>query len=155
MNPEESPTTVLLRRWHAGDEDAVRELLERHLPWIRAHVQRRLGPALRRAGETGDYVQEALLEFLRYGPRFVVSEDHRLRGLLARIVENVLRDEHDRYAARRRARARERPLPSDSVLDLDAACDPVTRPSEVAERREWEAWVRLALELLDPEDREV
>ena len=46
-------------------------------------------------------------------------------------------------------------LPRDSVLHLDAAGRTVTRPSQHAERAENEQWIRLALELLSPDDRRV
>jgi len=144
-------TVELLRRWHEGDREALAAIVERELPWLRAHVHRRLGPQLRRRGETEDYVQEALIDALRYGPRFVVADEARLRALLGRIVENTLRDQVERHEAQKRDVGREEPLPSGSVLDLDTGR--VTRPSEAAAAREAEAWVRLALELLDPEDR--
>ena len=52
-------------------------------------------------------------------------------------------------------RGTEQPLPSGSVLDLDSGVHAVTRPSEEAAARESQEWVRLGLELLDPEDRQV
>jgi len=73
MAPETTETPDLLRRWHAGDEEALGRLLERELPWVRRLVHRRLGPLLRRSGETQDFVQEAMVEVLRYGPRFTAS----------------------------------------------------------------------------------
>jgi RNA polymerase sigma factor (sigma-70 family) len=45
-------------------------------------------------------------------------------------------------------------LPSDSVLVLDGQGKSVTAPSAHAERTEQQAWLRLALELLEPDDRE-
>ncbi|MBK8976921.1 MAG: sigma-70 family RNA polymerase sigma factor [Planctomycetes bacterium] len=148
-------TAILLRRWHAGEQGALQELLQRDLGWIREHVQRRLGGLLRQKGETQDYVQDAMVEVLRYGPRFVMHDRDRFRGLLVRIIENVLRDRHDWFTAKRRAIQRERPLPDDSVIDLDLSLESVTRPSEHAARGERESWVRLALELLPPDDRRV
>ena len=67
-------TVELLNRWHAGDREALAHLLQRDLPWIRAHVSRRLGPLLRQKGETVDYVQDAFVAALQYGPRFVVAD---------------------------------------------------------------------------------
>lgn len=148
-------TTELLRRWNRGDEAALQELIAHHLPWIRAHVSERLGDLLRAKEETGDIVQGALLEFLRYGPRFELANEAHLRALLARIAENVLRDRYDFHSRRRRQAARETPLPADGVLMLDPSARDATQPSEALERKQWQAWVRLALELLDPADREV
>ena len=148
-------TTILLQRWNAGDETALQELLQLHLPWIQSHVHKRLGGLVRAKEETSDVVQNALVEFLRYGPRFQVSNEAHLRFLLGRIAENVLRDRHDYFTRRRRQAAREQPLPEDSVLELDAGTRDGQRPDAELERKQWQAWVRLALELIDPNDREV
>ncbi|MCC7013092.1 MAG: sigma-70 family RNA polymerase sigma factor [Planctomycetes bacterium] len=155
MGQHVSESTQLLRRWHQGDEGALQELLAHHLPWIRVHVRQRLGEALRAKEETGDIVQDALLEFLRYGPRFEIRNEAHLRFLLARIAENVLRDRNDFYTRRRRQAARETPFTEDGLLVLDGSARPATQPDEALERKQWRAWVRLALELLDPQDRDV
>ncbi|MCU0866844.1 MAG: sigma-70 family RNA polymerase sigma factor [Planctomycetes bacterium] len=148
-------TRQLLQRWHQGERAAIDALIARDLPWIRDHVHARLGPLLRARGETMDYLQDAILDVLHYTPRFVTDDRRQFRALVARIVENHLRDAHDHHAALRRTPVKERPVPSDSVLDLGAAASTVTRPDAAAERNEQEAWVRLALELLEPADREV
>jgi RNA polymerase sigma-70 factor (ECF subfamily) len=148
-------TTVLLKRWNSGDEGALQELLSKHLPWIKTYVHQRLGDFLRTKEEPSDIVQTALVEFLRYGPRFQVSSEAHLRFLLGRIAENVLRDRHDFFTRRRRQAAREQPIPDDSVLALDAGAREVTRPDAAFERKQWQAWVRLALELMEPEERDL
>ncbi len=154
MPPSDGQTLELLRRWNSGEQAALDALLERHLEWITDYVHGRLGARLRGRAETMDFVQASMLDFLRYGPRFMVSDESAFRGLLARIAENNIRDQ-DRYLGRRkRDDARERDAGSDSILDLDAR-RPVTRPSEHAQRDEGIALVRVALELLEPQDREV
>ena len=155
MGSEDTQTEIGLSRWSRGDRAGLDQLLERHLPWIRAHVRSRLGPALRRKDESGDYVQEAVVEFLKYAPRFHMSSDSRFRALLGRIIENVLRDRKDWFKARRRAISRECPLPRDTVLNLDPPRDAAASPSQMALQHEQEAWVRLGLECLDPEDRKL
>jgi RNA polymerase sigma-70 factor (ECF subfamily) len=152
---ERTDTVELLRLWHGGDEKALDSLLQRELPWVRDQVHRRLGPLLRRRGETQDFVQDAMVEVLRYGPRFVLSDSGQLRALIARIVENVLRDEHERQTAKKRDVGREQPLPSDSVIDLDAGARAATTPSQAAAGNEWQSLIRLALEFLAPQDREI
>lgn len=154
-SPGPEPITELLRRWQAGDEAALGSLLVRELPWIRRMAERRLQGPLRARLDASDCVQDAVADFLRYGPRVVPSDHHQLRGLLARIVENNLRDRDDWYRARRRDAAREQPLASATGLVLDAAVDQPTTPSAAADREEQRAWVRLALELLDPDDRRI
>jgi RNA polymerase sigma-70 factor (ECF subfamily) len=151
----EPRTADLLRRWHEGDEDSLSALIARILPWMQKRVRFRLGPLLRRRGDTQDFVQEAMVEVLRDGPRFVVSDDGQLRELFARIVENLLRDEHRRQTAARRDVRREIRLASDSVLDLDAGGRAVTTPSQAAEANEWASLVRLCLGFVSPRDREI
>jgi RNA polymerase sigma-70 factor (ECF subfamily) len=148
-------THDLLCRWHKGERQALAQLLERDLPWLRDLIHRRLGPLLKRHGDTVDYVQDAMLEALSYGPKFVVSDLAQFRSLLARIVENMLRDRIEYLTAKKRDLGRQSPLPSGSVLDLDPAARSVTRPSEAADANENQTWVRLAVELLDPDDRKV
>lgn len=148
-------TLTLLDQWDAGDEQALEELLQRHLPWIRNHVHHRLGPFLRGKAETCDYVQDAMVEFLRYGPRIRISDEKHFRALIVRIVENTLRGKKDWFTAQRRKAARQRPLPSDTILSLDPPKEDVERPSQAAVQHEREAWIRLGLELIDPDDAEL
>ena len=155
MDAAESVTAALLKRWHLGDRESLEALLERHLPWIKQHVRRRLGSGLRRKTESGDIVQDAVIQFLDYCPRIQVSDESLFRALMVRIVENVLRDKNDWFRAQRRAIARERPLPSDTILVLDPPAGGVRSPSRAADRNEQEAWIRLGIELLGEKDREV
>jgi RNA polymerase sigma factor (sigma-70 family) len=94
------------------------------------------------------------VELLRFGPRFTVSDEQQFRAFLAQIAENVLRNEHRHFDAARRRASLERPMPNDSVLDLDPRRGAPESPSTISDRREREAWLRLGLELLRPEDRE-
>lgn len=148
-------TPELLRRWHTGDTSALTELVQAHLPWLRTHVDRRLGDFLRGRAEADDYLQEVVLEFLRDGPRFQVQNAAQLRALLGRMVENTLRDRNDWFRAKRRNFAGEVGLPTETVLHLDPALQRSTTPSRNAERTEVRDWVRLGLELLEPEDRKI
>lgn len=148
MTPDELDTTQLLERWYAGDEGALDALLADCLPWIRSRVQQRLGPQLRRKLETGDVVQDALMRFLADGPRLQIRNSGHLRGILARIVENVLCDKADWFSAKRRALARECALGDHGALPDDA-----DGPATLLATDENHDRVRLALELLEPEAR--
>ena len=152
VTADPSETLVLLKRWHAGETKALEELLRRHLAWIRTKVHARLGPMLRTQVETDDVVQEAMIQALRYGPRFLLSDEDQFRKLLARIVENVIRMWARHQLRERRDPRRERAPGSETVLVLDSSSH---RPSRVAMRNEAEAWLQLGLQLLDPEEREV
>lgn len=154
MTQRDGKTLELLRRWNGGDQDALGALLEHHLQWITDYVHGRLGAKLRSRAETQDFVQASMLEFLRYGPKFEVTDESAFRGLLARVAENNIRDQNRYLGREKRDQDRERLASSDSILDLDARRD-VTRPSQHAQRDESVALIRVALELLDPQDREV
>jgi RNA polymerase sigma-70 factor (ECF subfamily) len=155
MNQEPSDITVSLQKWHRGESEELEALLEQHLDWIKGRVRKRLGDKLRRKVESGDIVQDAILEFLRYGPRFIISDEKQFRALIARIVENVLRDKHDWYTARRRSISQERPLPSETVLYLEAEKRRDRTPSQSAQHHEEEAWIRLGMEVVEHRHREV
>jgi RNA polymerase sigma-70 factor, ECF subfamily len=155
MSADKSKTIQLLEQWHSGDPKGLERLLEHHLTYIRRKVGERLTPFLRKKGETGDYVQDVVVQFLQNAPRFIISDAKHFRALLIRIVENSLRDEYAKFTARRREVARERPLPSDTVLYLDTPVNALRTPSKSAQRHEQEALVRLGMELLGAKDREV
>jgi RNA polymerase sigma factor (sigma-70 family) len=152
---EETETSLYLQQWNGGDQHGLDALLERHLPWIHSQVEQRLTALLRGKGDTFDYVQDAVIQFLRFGPRFNLSNGNHFRALLLRIVESTLLNKYDWFMARRREVARERPLPSDTVLSLDPPDGAVSTPSRIADRNEREAWIRLGMELLSPKDREM
>ncbi|MFH1999463.1 MAG: RNA polymerase sigma factor [Planctomycetota bacterium] len=154
--PAELKTTCLnLKEWNQGNEQGLEGLIERHLGWIQNHVRNRLGSYLRNKAETNDYVQDAMIEFLRFGPRIQINDDQHFRALMVRIVENTIRGKHDWFRAQRRRITREKPLPSDTILSLDPPRQEVERPSQAAHQNEREAWIRLGIELLDPEDSEI
>ncbi|MFO0982912.1 MAG: sigma-70 family RNA polymerase sigma factor [Planctomycetota bacterium] len=155
MAGQESDTTHLLRKWHAGDRAALEALLERDLAWIHQFVHRRLGQHLRRNASTTDFLHDAVTEILEYTPRFELSNKSQFRALVGRIVDNLLRDKDDWYRARRRERARECPLPADTVLLLDPPAESVDSPSVAGQRNEAKALIRLGMDLLDQQAREI
>jgi len=155
LEARETETSRLLKKWHSGERAGLDGLLDRHLPWIRNHVRGRLGSLLRVKAETMDYVQDAMVQFLKYGPSILVAEDDHFRALFVRIVENSIRNQYDWFTAQRRAVSREKPLPPDTVLSIDRPVDRVVRPSQEAANNENEAWVRLGLELIDADDSKV
>jgi RNA polymerase sigma-70 factor (ECF subfamily) len=149
----DSETQALLARWHQGDSAALASLVELHLPWLERHVRSRLGAFLGRLADPGDYLQDAVLDFLRDAPRFQVGTEAQFRGLLARVVEHTLLDRHDWFRSKRRDMARNTPLPTDSVLGLDPSFQRSETPSREVAAREQANWVRLGMELLPAADR--
>lgn len=148
-------TRELLVAWHGGDEAAFATLIAAHTPWIEQVVRKRLGAALRQRVDTQDIVQNTLIEVLRDGPRFVVGDRDHLRGLLARMVENVLCVQARHAQAEKRDVRREATAPTESVLILDRQPAAGSTPSQAAASNEDQAWVRLAVEMLEPDDRSV
>lgn len=152
-------TAELLLRWANGDEAALAELVAQDAPWIERRVRARLGSWLRPRVDTQDIVQDTLLTILRTGPRFVCSDRAHLRALLARFVENTIRGEAHHQAAGRRDARREVRSPTTGsghgVPILDQRAASITDPGHAASRTETRDWLRLALELLEPDDRNV
>lgn len=154
MSDEIMNTLSLLERWQGGDSEALSLLLDRDLPWIRNYVHGQLGEGLRRVGDTDDFVQEAVLAVLRYGPRFALSSRRQFRALMAKITLNVLRGKGRELNALKRGSGKERALGSDTILYLDPPRQDVTRPDQRVEKKEEREWLRLALLLLDAQDQE-
>lgn len=146
-------TLTLLRRWHGGDAAALQDLLLRHLPAIRERLERRMGRLLRAKLDAEDLLQDVCVRILAEGPRFEIDDPEHFRMLMARIVENEMRDAHRGFTAMRRAAGRERELPPTTILAMRAARAPSGTPSRFADRAEREEWVRLALGVVDEETR--
>jgi len=155
MSHELRDVSTLLEQWHEGEESALHALIEEHLPWVRSQVRAHLTPLLRAKAESVDFMQDAVLQFLRFAPRFSVSDSMHFRALLLKVVESTLHNKYDWFTAKRRSISRERPLPSDSVLSLDSPQKRLATPSKMAENNEREAWIRLGLEFLDEDDQEM
>jgi RNA polymerase sigma-70 factor (ECF subfamily) len=153
MGGNETATLSLLRRWHAGDDAALEALLVRHSDAVRGQIRARVGALLRQKESTDDFLQEVMLQVLRDGPRFQVADDHHFRALLARIVENVIRDRHGYHTAARRSPRLARDVSGETILTLDSPRGPGATPSQELDQRERQAWVRLALELLESDER--
>lgn len=150
-------TRELLLRWHGGDAQAMATLVEQEREFVQAQVRNRLGALLRRSADTQDVVQETILHALRNAPRFLLSDRGHFRALLLRMVENRLSSLASRQRRQKRDVQRETPLASDhglEVIDLDRAAE-ATDPGDAAARDDVRGWVRLALEVLDTDDREV
>jgi RNA polymerase sigma factor (sigma-70 family) len=140
----------LLRQLHSGDESCLAKILERVMPWLRQYVHGRVRGKLKARLETQDVVQDAVANFLRDAPNFVVQGERQFHAFLRTVADNVIRG-HFRYFERQRRRlSRERPLSG-----LSQACLDTETPSQAASRDEGEARVRLALEMMDPIEQRI
>ena len=156
--PSPDSTQALLTRMQAGDSESYGALLERHLPWIREQVQRRRRRYVGNAVESMDIVQDVAVRVLRYGPKWSVRNPESWRRLLLRILCNRLKSLAI-YEGRRRALSLDTAHDEDApVLDLEAGAaqgaDAATASVKLDDRVE-KAWMRLALELVDPKIAEL
>lgn len=146
------PSRALLQRCRTGDAGALATLMDQSRVFVRRYVSTRLGPRLRARAEVDDYVQEAIVRTFEFAPQIEPCDTAQLHGLLARIADNVLRDQHEHHGAQCRSPDAETRL---TGTGLHHPADTATTPGSVAGRREDHSWVRLAVELLEPEDRVV
>lgn len=132
-------TVELVRLAQRGSERALGELVERYLPRVRTVVRARLGHGLRRELESGDVVQETLIEVLVNLDRFEQRDEGSFVRWIAAIVENRLRQDARFFRAQRRDRARELALDSGPEGGRRARFEPAVEgegPASSAERRE-------------------
>jgi RNA polymerase sigma factor (sigma-70 family) len=142
----------LLTLWQQGEAAAIGPLLSQVEPFVRQRARHLLGAELRWKVASDDIVQDAVLEFLRYGPRHVPANVSQLRALLARIVANTVCDHGKWFQARRRRMAQDAPLHTTLLAGLSQED---AQPSEVAAQRELAERLLLALDLLPAADREL
>ena len=163
--PEEEPdlseSIELVRRSQDGDAAAREALVARYYDRVQAMVRKRMGADLRGAMESGDLVQEVMLNAARAIDGFEVRSHEELVGWFARVVENQVHSARRRQGALKRDRKREVSLqdlagrPEDSQAEFQPA-DDAEAPAEQAELNEEDARVREAIaELEEPQRRVV
>jgi RNA polymerase sigma factor (sigma-70 family) len=117
MDPRPEPGLIeLLAAAQAGDAEARERFFAAAYEPVLAIVRGRLGAGLRRYHESGDVVQEALLQALRSLPREGFADRQSLLAWLAALVENRLRDLAKFHGAQKRETGRER---REASLDPD------------------------------------
>lgn len=146
-----SDTNRLLEEWCRGDHGAVVELARRDAAWIHAKIRKSRGEQLAADAETVDQMQDLMVEILRYRPRFVVKSRAQFRALVGRMVQNDLIDRARAVSARP---ARDAEF-TESVLSLDPRVAAPRAPDSLAAQNEDLAWIRIGLEFLDDEPRQV
>ncbi|HXT27715.1 MAG TPA: RNA polymerase sigma factor [Vicinamibacterales bacterium] len=135
-------STRLLARARTGDREALDALFARYLPVLQRWASGRLPGWARDARETGDLVQDTLLQSLRHIRTFEPTREGALQAYLRQAVMNRIRDEI------RRAGRRPSPEP---LLDAETA---EASPLEQAIGREASERYEAALQRLRAEDRE-
>ena len=148
-------TAELLKRWYDGDQNALEELISGNVEWMRAHIRREISPKVRRKLDSMDVVQDGVVRLLKYGPKFAPQNQAQFRALVSTILLTAFRDRIDHLQAGIRDMDREQGFPDHGLSRMDILEKSVTRPEKATERNEMQEWIRLGLELLDPDDRRV
>ena len=132
----------LLLRARDGDQDAVELLCARYLPRLNRWARGRLPRGARSAMDTGDVVQEVLVNVIRRLKMFEPRDEGTFQGYLRQALTNRFRDEA-------------RKINSHPVASpLDSAWPSFgPSPLEIAIGREGVERYEAALERLRPDDR--
>ena len=94
------PSSDLLRRARRGDRSAIEALFERLAPWLRRRAHGRLPAWARDIIDTGDLVQDALLNTFRRIAGFESRSSVAFRAYLLRAVDRRVQDEMRRVGRR-------------------------------------------------------
>jgi RNA polymerase sigma-70 factor (ECF subfamily) len=102
-DPESS--VVLLDRFRAGDGDALNRLLARHLGPLQRWARGRLPRGVRDVQDTGDLVQETVIQALKHLDHFEYRGEGALQAYLRQAVYNRIRMEFRRFGRQPRREA--------------------------------------------------
>ncbi|MEQ1757378.1 MAG: sigma-70 family RNA polymerase sigma factor [Vicinamibacterales bacterium] len=133
----------LLRQAQAGDTQAVNRLFGRYMPPLLRFAHRRVPTWARGGMDTGDFVQDTVLQAFKRLKFFEPRQDGALLGYLRRALLNRIRDQF-RRAARR---------PAPQELD-ESTADSGASPLQETITKEDRARYIAGLAKLKPADRE-
>jgi RNA polymerase sigma-70 factor (ECF subfamily) len=161
VNAAAPDTEELIARARGGDDQAREQLLVRHQDRLRRMVALRLDRRLAARIDSGDIVQEALLDAARKLPDYLAQPALPFYAWLRGLAWERLVKAHRRHlGAHKRDANREQAgllaLPDESALELARRLiDPGTSPSQHLLRAEQRGRVQEALAALGERDREV
>ena len=122
VDPDAGDVTAdLLDRARGGDQAALNELFERHLPMLRRWTHGRLPRWARDVADTADLVQDTLLETLKQLDRFEHRGNGALQAYLRQAVMNRIRNEFRKRAIRGVASTLDSRMPDEATSPLEAA----------------------------------
>lgn len=161
--PRDEGSTIapetLVSRAGDGDATAIQELMNRHLPSLRAYIRLRMGPRVRRWECVSDVTQGVCLDILRNLRGFEYRGEASFRHWLFTSAKHKLL-EYERYWG---AGKRDSAKLTSNAHGQGNGHDPVARevcrtfgsPSQMAIRNELVERIALALDRLPEETREV
>lgn len=139
-----------------GDAPAIEELLQRHLPALRAFLRLRAGPAIRARESAADLAQSVCRELLQQMGNFDYRGEAAFKAWLFTAALRKLVERQRYYEADKRDVAREVQVPAgrDSADLLDVYGHVVT-PSRHAQAHEIMERLEHAFDSLPPDYRDV
>jgi RNA polymerase sigma-70 factor (ECF subfamily) len=154
---EPSQTTVLLRRLHSGDRDALVAIFDYYRPRLRHMLRLRMDARLAARLDTSDVLQEAYLDAARQVQGYLQQPKVAIYVWLRQLAwERLLNLQRQHLDAQCRAVAREVPLPVESsALLAKALLAQGPSPSQALLQEELRRRLQRALAKLDPPDRDV
>ena len=156
MDPSLTRTLELVQAAQGGDRASLERLLARYQERVRRIVRLRLGQGLRRQLESGDILQQVLLDAFRSLDRYEPRDEAGFLAWLASIAEHRIRDAADYHASEKRDAAREQPL---ETVEGGAAAPPLAdraaTPPERASRSEQVERLESGLAALPETEREL
>lgn len=156
-----SPTrdfSDILARAQRGDDQAVGDLLQRHLDGLRAYVRLKSGRLLRERVSASDLVQSTCREALSSLDKIECRDEAAFRAWLYRLAVHKIFGYVDHITAQRRDPRREVVLDAATAEDADRllrSYGTVCSPSRQAVAREEVLRIEAAFDRLSEEQREV
>jgi len=147
------PHQELFERARHGDRVALGELLQQHLPSLRAYVRLRAGGVVRAREESADIVQSVCRELLGSIDSIEYRGEVAFRHWLHTAALRKIVEKHDRYRAQKRDALRE--VEMDAAGELLQAYRAFSSPSQHALAHEELARIERAFETLPEDYREV
>jgi RNA polymerase sigma-70 factor (ECF subfamily) len=157
VRPDSGHTLRLLDEAAAGNQQALGELLARHMPRVEATVNCRIDRRVRARIDPSDVVQETQLEVTRRFNEFLAARPIPFHLWLRREThQQLLKAERRHLQTAKRTVDREVPLPDRTSLHLVAGLATNTHsPVSHAARKELARKVRHVLGRLSEADREI
>ena len=114
----------------AGDHEALRDLLERYLPQLRAFIRLRAGAVVRARESHSDIVQSVCRDVLQHADRFRHGSENAFKQWLFKSALRKIINKRDYHLAVKRDVLRDRPMePSGDGAERASACLLYTSPS--------------------------
>lgn len=146
----------LARRAAQGDQDALAQLLERHLPSVRAFVRSHMGPQLRARESMSDVVQSVCRELLLHRDAFQHPDENGFQAWLFTTARRKIANRaRDLVRDKRDVRREVGDLGESAFGALGAAYARISSPSGKALVAEEVRRLEAAIDQLPEEHREV